>query len=510
MSHRNRTTVRNGSRFALPIAVAALLASTMIVDRASAIAPALIKDIRPGSEPSFAEGFVTFNGAAYFRATDGVNGIELWRTDGTEAGTQMVTDLNTGAPNGFPTSLSVVNGSLYFAGFNTSPTTGQQFYTSDGTSAGTHLVADLAPGAPAGGFFGPPAPGGFTALNGSTVIFTAVTPALGQELYRTNGTTAGTSLVRDIHPGTIDSIPAAFTELNGVVYFAADDSVVVDPDTGVGTFDRELWRTDGTDAGTYRVKDINPGPGSSYSYGLTKYHNNIYFTALDETETQRLYKTDGTTAGTVPIASFFADKVTIANDKMFVTMDDGVSGQELYISDGTTTGTTRLKDINPGPDTSSPFYMTGFKGKTYFSADDGSHGSELWVTDGTEDGTQLFTDLNDGPTRSGVQDLTVVGDKLFFVSILPDDDNFTVKTQLWMTDGTEAGTELVFAEPGNSFGYAITNLTVLGNTLLFTAPTGVDADGFSTDSELFSIVVPEPASFAVLGLGALLVRCRRH
>jgi ELWxxDGT repeat protein len=468
----------------------------------------LVKDILPGSESSFAENFVTFNGAAYFRATDGVNGFELWRSDGTAAGTQMVTDLNAGSVNGFPSNLKPVNGKLYFSAFDTLPTTGQQVYVSDGTAAGTHLVADLAPGAPAGGFFGPPAPGGFVALDSDTVLFSATNPATGQELYRSDGTTAGTSLVKDIHPGPTDSIPTALTTLNGIAYFAADDSVVIDPNTGFGTFDRELWRTDGTAAGTYRVKDINPGPGSSFAYGHTVFGNNIYFTAVDETNIQRLYRTDGSTAGTVPISSHFADGITVANNKLFVTMDDGSSGLELYVSDGTPGGTSLLKDIKPGADSSSPFYMTAFNGKTYFSADDGANGIELWVTDGTAAGTEMFIDLN-GAERSSPQSLTVVGDKLFFVTIVPDDANFTVQTQLWMTDGTEAATELVYQEPGDSFGYAIDHLTVLGNTLLFTAPTGVDGDGYSIDPELFRVVVPEPASLAALAVPALLLRRRR-
>jgi ELWxxDGT repeat protein len=259
------------------------------------------------------------------------------------------------------------------------------------------------------------------------------------------------------------------------------------------------------------VKDINPGPASSYTYGLTTYHSNIYFTAVDETNIQQLYRTDGTGVGTVRVGNLtsgFADRITVANDKLFVTMDDGTHGMELFVSDGTTAAPSLVKDINPTGD-AFPSELTTFAGKTFFAADDGDHGNELWVTDSTEAGTHLFIDLNGGSLRSSPQNLTVVGDKLFFVSILPDDENFTVKTELWMTDGTEAGTELIFQEPGNSFGYAIANLTVLGNTLLFTAPAGVDGDGFSIDPELYSIAVPEPTTLAIVVPIALVLRRRR-
>jgi ELWxxDGT repeat protein len=165
--------------------------------------------------------------------------------------------------------------------------------------------------------------------------------------------------------------------------------------------------------------------------------------------------------------------------------DDGTHGLELFKSDGTEEGTQLIKDINPTGD-SIPLGMTTYKGRVYFSADDGVHGTELWVTDGTEGGTRLFADLNPGSLRSSPQSFKVAGGLLFFVAIVPDDEHFTVRTQLWETDGTATGTKMVYEEPGNNFGYAIDHLTVVRNRLLFTAPTGVDNDGFSTDVELCS------------------------
>src|ERR1700712_6066090 len=103
------------------------LATSFTVPRARAQTlpvATLVKDINPGSEGSDPAAFVVLNGSAYFRANDGVHGFELWRTDGTTAGTQMVIDLNPGQPNGFPDGLAAVNGALYFNGFDSADFTG--------------------------------------------------------------------------------------------------------------------------------------------------------------------------------------------------------------------------------------------------------------------------------------------------------------------------------------------------------------------------------------------------
>src|SRR5438128_6644533 len=88
----------------------------------------LVKDINPGSETSDPQAFVTLDGIAYFRASDGVHGFELWRTDGTGDGTTMVTDLNPGSANGFPDSIAAVNGRLYFNGFDTADFRGSKVW----------------------------------------------------------------------------------------------------------------------------------------------------------------------------------------------------------------------------------------------------------------------------------------------------------------------------------------------------------------------------------------------
>ena len=130
----------------------------------------------------------------YFSANDGVNGAELWKTDGTEAGTVMVKDINTTGSGSNPFGFTVLNGTTYFAandGMN-----GLELWKTDGTTAGTVMVRDINAAAGTGSN-----PFGFTVFNGA-LYFNAGDGATGRELWKTDGTAAGTRLVRDINPGT--------------------------------------------------------------------------------------------------------------------------------------------------------------------------------------------------------------------------------------------------------------------------------------------------------------------
>ena len=83
---------------------------------------------------------------------------------------------------------------------------------------------------------------------GDYVLYSGYSDEKGHELFRSNGTEDGTFLVKDINPGENSSYARGMTEVNGIAYFTADD----------GIHGEELWRTDGTEDGTFMVKDINP------------------------------------------------------------------------------------------------------------------------------------------------------------------------------------------------------------------------------------------------------------
>jgi ELWxxDGT repeat protein len=461
--------------------------------------PTRIKDIRPGETSSEAREFTPLGpGQLFFRADDGVHGFELWRTDGTPAGTALAVDLREGDPNGFPANLVSIGAQLFFTAYDTPLAEGSKVFVSDGTAAGTQLLTDTYPGLPSNPA-GPPLPDDFTPL-GSQVLFTATDPEAGHELWRTDGTPAGTARVIDLHPGTEWSLPVDLTEFDGVVYFAADDSVIKHPD-GSATYDRELFRSDGTAQGTFRVKDIYPGPEPSVPGELTPFRSSLYFAAVEPGFGRELWKTDGTEGGTVRVSDIWPgapggapEHVTVFGQQLVFSASDGRSGVELWRSDGTASGTQLLKDIHPSGD-SLPLDFEIAGQRLFFNADDGANGRELWVSDGTALGTRLVRDIVPGAESSAPGSLTALGSRVWFTVVRPTGlGDGSVLSELWRSDGSAEGTALVWRAPGRSGGYAISELRALGDQLLFVAPSSADADGISTDYELHGVSAASAAA----------------
>ena len=209
----------------------------------------MVKDIRDGSGGSNPFDLTEFNGDLYFSANDGTTGYELWKTDGTSIGTILVADINEddSSYGSYPASKTEFNGELYFRANNGD--NGYELWKTDGT--GAELVKDIYSGSGHG------SPYNFKVMNGE-LYFSADDGEHGNEIWKTNGTTSGTSMVIDLNPGSASSTyftqSVVHTDVYGVerLYYAAD----------AGSFGSELYFTDGTAAGTVLVKDFSYGSSS--------------------------------------------------------------------------------------------------------------------------------------------------------------------------------------------------------------------------------------------------------
>ena len=427
--------------------------------------PFLVKDVQPGPDASFPSQLTNVNSMLFFRADDGTTGRELWKSDGTSAGTARVKDVNPGPADGLPflvNMLEDVNGTLFFGADD--GTTGLELWKSDGTTVGTVLIKDINPGPLDGLILSLGIGTGLTAVNG-TLFFTADDGNTGSELWKSDGTAAGTVMVKDINPGLSGSGPSWLTDVNGTLFFTADD----------GSTGTELWMSDGTTAGTVMVKDLLIGPFSSSPFHLTNINGTVFFVAFDANGDE-LWKSDGTAAGTILVKDINPGGngllrgtpwLTNVNNTLFFAGKDGNTGNELWKSDGTTAGTVMVKEIYPGSFGSNPAWLANFNGTLFFSASNEIQGGELWKSDGTTAGTVLVKDINNGTANSYPTSLANINGMLYFGA-----REATTGTELWKSDGTADGTVLAKDINPGPFSSSPGGLLNVGGTLYFSADDG--------------------------------------
>ena len=325
------------------------------------------------------------------------------------------------------------------------------------------------------------------------LYFTAFTEETGTELWVSDGTTEGTQLFTDIFPVVSSdgrgqgSYPSDLIVFNDKLYFSAYGG-----DNSSG-----LWVSDGTEIGTRVVADIDTDPSIISSRNtvrdLVELDGKLYFFA-DGTDGSGLWTSDGTSEGTQVVVDnpdlVSKQELTPFDGKFYFQANDGENGSELWVSDGTTAGTQLAVDINPGYTVpgrfgsqeilgSGPSYLTEFNGKLYFSASaNDENGSELWASDGTTEGTQLVADIYPGSkfdyygyfaNSSRPNSFTEFNAKLYFVA------NSETGTGLWVTDDSTDGTQFVTNISPSSFFN--TDLYVFNDELYFSANNGETGTG---------------------------------
>ncbi|MEM7202642.1 MAG: ELWxxDGT repeat protein [Planctomycetota bacterium] len=456
----------------------------------SAAGTAVIRDIRPGAASGDPRDMHEIAGQVYFTARD-TRGYELWISDGSTAGTRLVKDINPGPADGTTWPLvdlwQGLGGKLLFVGND--GVSGTELWESDGTEAGTRLLKDVNPGAASSSL-------GEAAEHGGFLYFSGLSGASGTELWRTDGTAAGTQLVVDLVPATGSADPFELTSAGPYLFFTATLPAST------------LLRTDGTAAGTLALHSVPLGYGSA-ARALTPLGNELIFSGTDFEDGAELWRSDGTVSGTAqikdirpggPFSHSSPRELTPApgGTRVLFSADEPGSGREPWITDGTAAGTVLLANLNDNDQTnpSNPDSMVVLGGIHYFRADDGVNGTELWRSDGTDAGTSLVFDIHPGPA-SGLRfrSLRVAGDRLFFLGSDP-----ATGTELWCSDGTSAGTRRLRDIAAGSANAQIENLTVVGERLFFSAVTAAagaelwTSDGTPAGTVMVADLLPGGAS----------------
>ncbi|QHT70897.1 T9SS type A sorting domain-containing protein [Rhodocytophaga rosea] len=366
------------------------------------------------------------NGTLYFTANETNTGYELWKSNGTPEGTIKIKEVPLQIPDYYegyhrmPIQLITTNNLLYFTSNNGLHE--YELWRTDGTPAGTIKVTSVG------------------LITYDTAIATNFT-SVGDVLYfdalggirKTDGTPEGTVVLINAQSDPYYQSIELLEQANGTVY--------------LNNGQNGLWKTDGTAAGTLPVYKWPYGtiiltniPFEKASIGI---ENTFYFLTVTIKqyplpEDYALWKSDGTEAGTVKLKEFksLIASITTVGSRLYFTAIEGGNGEELWTSDGTTAGTIKLKSINSYLGSASP---TAGNGTLFFRVHN-DFPDDIWKSDGTEAGTVLVKDIHPGNT-SQVNNLTNVKGTLYFsAKAYP---NSTIES-LWKSDGTEAGTQRVF------------------------------------------------------------------
>lgn len=352
-----------------------------------------------------------FGGCNIFLGADSCS--SLYISDGTVDGTTFFYDLEPGGVSlGIVDIVAGVN-LFYFSGHTIDE--GFELYVSDGTVEGTHLVEDMAPGATSG------YDGELTVID-DIAYFAGYTEEFGLEAWRSDGTSEGTYMITDLNDGVANSFPSGFTKSGGYIYFS-----------GLGTTSGvEVRRTTGEEG---NIELIGEGDGSTDSRNPGNFVDSdgrLYYTAVGNFgDGYDLFVYDHV-GEPVPLEdgtiSIFPRAIMPFGDGevIFNAEDDG--GRELWRSDGTLEGTYRIIDLYPGAN--DGVYATGAVGESYYMCmdslvyfagsdgvnADGENVFELFASDGTEAGTELISDQVAGAQGSNPGNFFEFNGRLYFAA----------------------------------------------------------------------------------------------
>lgn len=465
----------------LRLAVFGILLFAVADSSVHAAPPALVRDLAAGAgtpQGSFPHTFQAVNDRVVFVAgPTGFGTDEIWGSDGTEVGTQLLADVCPGLCSSGPRLLgridsltfwiaspgglvgpaqvwrsdgtlegtwplpspehplrlnrqvgrlgeflkypaAVHQGSLYLGACGDDGACG--IWRTDGTPEGTVLVTETAPGPPA--------------FDEAVSIDRALVFRRGKALWTTNGTPEGTALLAEFA-----TVPRSLTAAGRQAFFVA-------PEVG-----DELWVTDGSPAGTRPVTDF-PGP-RAFGVDTPKIKalgNWAYVVAYDAAHGREIWRSNGTPAGTrritdLPSADPFtgvnaAHLVAEVGNRIVVQATDRQGRRKLWTvsgngsANGPTVAIEIRRDRGEYLSPNTPLFVTGRR--VLFPASTDLLGRELWSTDGTSQGTRLIRDFCPGTCDAEINSFWPVSRGAAFVAR----EGRLGPRQVWTSDGTAGGT----------------------------------------------------------------------
>ncbi len=374
----------------------------------------------------------------------------------------ILADLNDSVLSSNPTAAVKIQNTVYFSA--TSEEHGAELWSTDGTTVGSNMVADLVSGPMSG------KPRNLTAL-GNQLIFVsdfseASSPNQSIGLFSYDG-------VSVVRLATLTEFSSGMGD-NTAIFILGDQAIVLMQNM-MGT---SLWRTNGQVAGTNLLSNnlitgftnvLTP----SYSSAVLGNVLLINIPVDEMSGTSAVVRTDGTIVGTQVLSnseSSFSPtplkrEIVVAGGKAYFTSNSSLDGLGLYATDGTLVGTSKVMSIGGAFSMAALGSMVAYNGKLFFSYNNGFDGFELWMSDGTTAGTSLAVDLSPGFENGIESSLFVWQGHLYFAG------RANGKIELWKSNGTSAGTSLVF-DSGTPFGLIPMRFATLPNAIVFDTMDG--------------------------------------